>query len=299
MENEHRSGVWSGCRLSDADLDRLRAVIADHPTASRAELSNHACVALKWHRADGALRSMRMRVVMLRMHEAGIITLPMARGFQPQPKPELWGKDAFQNPGSPITDRVDLLKGLAIHSITSGDKKNRRDSRIWNASIAAYHYLGYQRPVGHQIRYTITADCGPLACIGFASAAWKIAPRDLRIGWTHDQRMRGLCHIINNTRFLILPWVRSPNLASWILAACAQRLRQDWKIATDSEPFLLETFVDAAKYSGHCYRAANWTNLGTTQGRGRYDRHTERSVSQKHIWVMPLTRDPWTQLRSI
>jgi len=297
MGAERRPGIWSGRTFSEADIECLRALITNHPTASRAALSCQACTALGWRGADGSLRCMRMRVVMLRMHESGLITLPPARIAQPQPQPDLWRMDAFQDPGTPISQRVDRLTGLTINSITGVGPQAKRDSRIWNASISAYHYLGYQRPVGHQLRYTITSDQGPLACIGFASAAWKIAPRDLRIGWSHEQRERGLRHIVNNTRFLILPWVHVPNLASWILAACAQRLRRDWKMATGVDPLLIETFVDAEKYSGHCYRAANWLSLGTTQGRGRYDRYTKKEVGLKHIWVLPMTRDPWSQLR--
>ena len=297
MGAKRRPGVWSGRSFSETDFTLLREVITDHPTASRAELSHLACTALGWRAVDGSLRSMRMRVVMLRMHEAGLIKLPEPRRAQPWPQPERWLQHAFPDPQTTIIDRVDRLTGLTMHPITGLGTQAQRDSRIWNASIAAYHYLGYQRPVGHQVRYTITCDQGPLACIGFASAAWKIAPRDIRIGWNHDQRERGLRHIINNTRFLILPWVHAPNLASWILAACAHRLRHDWKVATGVDPLLIETFVDAEKYSGHCYRAANWLSLGTTQGRGRYDRYTERAVSLKHIWVLPMTRDPWSQLR--
>lgn len=294
MGVERRPGVWSGRTFSPDDLDRLRRLIVDHPTANRCELSHLACAALDWRGSDGRLRAMRMRVVMLRMHEAGILTLPQPTTVANRPRPESWQQDAIQNPGMTITDRVDHLPGLSISPVTAA---NGTDSRTWNATIAAYHYLGYQRPVGHQLRYRIACDLGPLAYIGFASAAWKIAPRDLRIGWSHEQRERGLRHIVNNTRFLILPWVHAPNLASWILAACAQRLRRDWKMATGVDPLLIETFVDAEKFSGHCYRAANWLNLGTTQGRGRYDRYTKKSVSLKHIWVLPMTRDPWVQLR--
>jgi len=293
MGAERRPGVWSGRFFPPEDLDRLRRLIADHPTATRTELSHRACDVLNWRGADGRLRAMRMRVVMLRMHEAGILTLPQPRQTARRPRPDAWRQHAIQDPGATICERVDRLTGLAIHPVTARD---RIASRTWNATIAAYHYLGYQCPVGHQLRYRIDCDLGPLACIGFASAAWKIAPRDQRIGWTHDQRERGLCQIVNNTRFLILPWVHVPNLASWILAACAHRLRRDWRAITGVEPLLLETFVDASRYSGHCYRAANWIHLGTTQGRGRYDRHTRRAVTPKHIWAFPLVRDPWGRL---
>ncbi len=294
MPTKPQPGVWSGRLFAPTDLDRLRAIITEHPTATRHALSQLACAALDWRGTDGQLRCMRMRVVMLRMHEAGIITLPPPSQVASRPKPATWSRCATPDPGTTITDRVDLLAGLALHPITAADGSA---SRQWNATIAAYHYLGYQHPVGFQLRYNITCDTGPLACIGFASAAWKIAPRDLRIGWSHAQRERELCRIINNTRFLILPWVHVPNLASWILAACAKRLRHDWAAATGVEPLLLETFVDASRYTGHCYRAANWSLLGTTQGRGRYDRHTKRAVSPKHIWVMPLVSNAWSRLR--
>ena len=292
---QRQPGMWSGRFFPSEEIDAIRTMISEHPHASRAELARRMCTILDWRGPDGRYRLMRARVVMLRMAEAEIITLPQPRRTRPNSRPNQT-MHAIHDPGQQLSIPVHLLGPISITRMTSHDKQA---SRQWNATIDAYHYLGFTQPVGNQLRYHIHCQYGPLALIGYASAAWKVAPRDSWIGWNHQQRIAGLSHIINNTRFLILPWIHVPNLASWILAATARLASQHWHQNYGIKPYLLETFVDANRYTGHCYKAANWIHLGTTQGRGRYDRHTKRMAPPKDVWVYPLCRHPKTTLTSL
>ncbi len=164
----------------------------------------------------------------------------------------------------------------------------RATSGLWNEFIHRYHYLGYTPLPGAQLRYFAYTVNTPVALLGFGAAAWQTAPRDRFIGWTHDQRQRHLHLIVNNARFLILPWVRSANLASKLLALAARRLPHDWLQRYGYRPVLLESFVDTERFAGTCYKAANWRYLGQTQGRGKLGPRGRQSVPIKDLWVYPL-----------
>lgn len=290
----HHDRVWSNRLFTEADMHRIRTIIADHPEANRSRLATMVCQDLDWRGIDGRLREMRCRVVMLRMHEEGLISLPAPRRGFGHAQPDRWMHAALQPPDQCINDPVHRLADLRIDTVTA---QNKSLSRTWNATIAKYHYLGYQRIVGHQVRYIVSTKNTPLALLGFASAAWKTAPRDNFIEWTHEQRGERLIHIANNTRFLILPWVHSQNLASYILARTLKRLVPDWRQITGVPLLACETFVQADRFTGHCYRAANWINLGITEGRGRYDRHTKKAVPPKHVFFKAMTKNACRRLR--
>ena len=166
-----------------------------------------------------------------------------------------------------------------------------QDSRRWNEYIHRYHYLGYQPLPGAQWRYGVTAGETLLALLGFGAAAWQCAPRDRFIGWSHEQRQQNLPLIVNNARFLILPWVRSPNLASKILGRAARQLPDDWQTRYGYRPVLLETFVQKDRFTGACYQAANWTSVGQTQGRGKLGPAGKQSVPIKDLWLYPLDKN--------
>ncbi len=153
-----------------------------------------------------------------------------------------------------------------------------------------YHYLGHKPLPGAQLRYFVTVEEQIIAALGFGAAAWQTAPRDQFIGWSHKQRERNLPLIINNARFLILPWVRSKNLASKILSMVARRLPDDWESQYKIRPVLLETFVDSERFIGTCYKASNWVYVGKTKGRGKLGRAGIQSVPIKDIWLHPLSR---------
>jgi hypothetical protein len=288
------SRVWSGRLFSPRDLDLIRQVIAQHPDATRSQLSHLVCAALDWRKPDGGLKDMRCRVVMLRMHEQGIIALPKPTKTLRVIGPTLAHIDPDTDPKPEIIDPVHQLMPLRIERF---DTTNRQLSGRCNTFIQRYHYLGYQVTVGANLRYRVTAADGrELAYLVWGSAAWKTALRDHWIGWTEEQRRQRLHLIINNTRFLILPWVHSPNLASHVLGLMARIVPADWKQRFGYRPVLAETFVDSTRYTGHCYRTANWLKLGQTTGRSKWDRYTTMTVPKKDVWIYPLSKVPRVDL---
>ena len=161
---------------------------------------------------------------------------------------------------------------------------------FYNALIGSYHYLGYHQGTGEQLKYIICGDGNVLGCIGFGGAAFKSAARDVHIGWSHTDREQYLVRVVNNNRFLILPWIRVPHLASHILGRVSRRVRGDWQDYYNRDIVLLETFVEQARFKGTCYKAANWRYIGETTGRGRNDRYSQNKVPIKDIYIYPLDR---------
>lgn len=280
---------YSGRVFTTADLDHIRKVIADHPSISRAALSRRVCEDLGWRRPDGRLKDMRCRVVLLRMQEDGILALPPAsRSWTPSRQAPVLDPDT--EPGPPIEGPIDDLLPLSIDIVS---RKNLRLSHRHNTFLHRYHYLGYQPTPGANIRYAVYDRRGrELAFLSWGAAAWRTAPRDRWIGWNESQRAQRLHLIVNNTRFLILPWVTCPNLASHILGRIARRLPADWTLLYGYRPVLAETFVDALRYTGHCYRAANWTKLGQTTGRTKWNKTTTPIANKKDVWIYPLIGKP-------
>ncbi len=278
------SPIYCGRTFESAQIDLIRTLIAAHPHLNRAQLSRLVCEALPWQGADGRSKQMSCRVALLRMQEDGLIELPPPRNGNGNARPyarrtlgaepDLFGLDV----------PVDALVDLRIEPVIS-----RRQSHLWNEYIDRYHYLRYQPLGGAQLRYFVWSENRPLALLGFAAAAWKVHARDRFIGWTAQQRQARLHLIVNNSRFLILPWVRCRNLASRVLAICASRLAEDWQQRYGYRPVLLETFVESPRFQGTCYQAANWICLGETQGRGKRDSHHRRALSRKLVWIYPLT----------
>lgn len=254
------------------------------PQISRFRLSREVCERLNWRRANGQLKDMSCRVALLRMQADGLITLPPPRNAKPvsyRQYPDI--EHAVLEPRSiPTADlarlRVDLVS-------------DKRESLLWNAYIQRYHYLGHQLMPGAQLRYFVRTEGHIIAALGFGASAWKVKPRDDAIGWTSAQRRRNLHLIVNNARFLILPWINCKNLASRILALISRRLVEDWHARYAYRPALLETFVEKPRFAGTCYKAANWQYLGETQGRGKLDTLHRNAQPVKSIWIYPLARD--------
>jgi hypothetical protein len=284
MPAEAVSVCYCGRIFSAEELERIRGLIASKPERSRNALSVLVCEQLGWLRPDGRPKDMSCRVAMLRMHRDGWITLPPRRkptGGR-KPPPPLTEASA---PREPFTVSEKALEQIALRPI-----EDRKDSSLWNELIERYHYLGHEPLPGAQLRYLVW--CGPehVAALGFGASAWKVAPRDSFIGWSAQERQRNLHLIVNNARFLILPWVQAPNLASRILSLSAKRLPQDWQVRYGYKPVLLETFVERDRFRGTCYRAANWIHVGQTQGRGKLDRKKQRLLPVKDIFLYPLDR---------
>jgi hypothetical protein len=273
---------YCGRDFSEAELALVRALIAEDPARTRADLSRLACRALRWLRHDGGLKEMSCRVAMLRMEKDGLVQLPPPRGQRPQAR---ICAGVETDPQDPIHLPVHALPGLQLRPV--GD---RADSRLWNGFIHRYHYLGFQTLPGAQLRYWVSAGDRLVALLGFGAAAWQSAPRDRFIGWSHSQRQNNLHLVVNNARFLILPWVCSENLASKTLALATRQLPNDWQNRYHYRPLLLETFVEKNRFTGACYRAANWHHVGQTQGRGKLGPSGKQSVPIKDVWLYALEK---------
>ena len=272
---------YCGRDFTEGEIDLIRELLRT-PTMNRARLSREVCERLRWRRENGGLKDMSCRVALLRMQTDGLISLPAPRN----PKPVTYRsyphiEQAILEPATLPT--IDLAR------ITVEPVLIRADSLLWNAYIERHHYLGHQLMPGAQLRYFVRAAGHIIAALGFGASAWKVKPRDQIIGWTAEQRQRNLHLVVNNARFLILPWIRCQNLASRILALVSRRLPDDWQVRYAYRPVLLETFVEKPRFTGTCYKAANWRNLGDTQGRGKLDTLHRKDQPIKSIWIYPLT----------
>jgi hypothetical protein len=275
---------YCGRHFAAAEIDLIRELIALSPPISRYRLSREVCARLNWRRADGSLKDMSCRVALLRMQADELFTLPPPRNARPvayHAHPEI--ESAVLAPSS--APSVDLAR-LRVELVVT-----KPDSLLWNAYIERHHYLGHQLMPGAQLRYFIRAAGDIVALLGFGASAWKTQPRDAFIGWTPEQRRRNLHLVVNNARFLILPWVHCRNLASRALALISRRLAEDWHARYAYRPVLLETFVEKPRFAGTCYKAANWQYLGDTQGRGKLDTLHRHAEPIKSIWIYPLVRD--------
>jgi len=274
------------------EMECIRGLITSEPRPNRVQLSRMVCDELGWLRLDGRRKDMTCRVAMLRMEKDGLIELPRPQTVNAngRTRPKL---TCASDPQQAIAAPAGSLAPLQLRPVDTP-----RQSRLWNELIQRYHYLGYTPLAGAQIRYLIfSARSRLLAVLGFGAAAWKVAPRDQFIRWTPEQRTRNLHLIVNNARFLILPWVNSKNLASKILATAAKQLPEDWQARYAYKPVLLETSVEHKRFQGTCYRAANWIHVGQTQGRGKLDRHHLHAAPVKDIYLYPLHKNFRQNLR--
>jgi hypothetical protein len=277
---------YCGRDFSEEELTWLRGLIAEQPELSRRELSLRFCQETQWLKPDGGLKEMSCRVAMLRMAADGLLTLPVPRQKHIKPYKKPRSLLAFEQ--SPITGQAGEFN-LVLEVVT------RQTGAVWNEFIDRYHYLGFKTLPGAQLRYFVKADGRILALLGFGAAAWKTAPRDAYIGWDRPTRRKNLHLIVNNARFLILPWVRSKNLASRVLALAARKIADDWQERYHYRPVLLETFVEKERFQGTCYQAANWQSVGDTRGKGKLGQK-EGEVPLKSVWLYPLCKDFRRQL---
>jgi len=273
---------YCGRNFTAKEVEQIRSLINHNPAFHRMRLSKDVCRMLQWLKPDGKLKDMSCRVAMLRMHKDGLIQLPPPTRTKPPLKKIRF--TSATGPQSPVVCAVNQLPQLHLQMVT------KATSALWNEYIERYHYLGYTPLPGAQLRYFITAGKQIVALTGFGAAAWQTAPRDQFIGWNHDQRRKNLNLIVNNARFLILPWIQSKNLASKILSLTTRHLRDDWEGKYNIRPVLMESFVQKNRFSGTCYKAANWINVGETKGRGKLGPVGKLSVPIKDVWVYPMNR---------
>jgi len=271
-----------GRRFSQNDIFAIGAFIASHPAACRREIATWACECFGWLGPSGRPKEMSCRVALLRLQAMGRIQLP-------PPLKQSGNRKAYVPKSTIVEPHATLTCGVGeVGSLRIRPVGGRRDSELWNEAVSRFHYLGYNRLPGAQVRYLVESQGGLLAVIGFGASAWKVAARDRWIGWSELQRKARLHLVVNNARFLILPWVRSRNLASWILSRCARRLPSDFKERYGYSPMLLETFVEQERFRGTCYKASNWTYVGDTQGRGKLNRRRETKLPVKQVYLYPL-----------
>ena len=284
------AGLWRyrGRVLTETDVAGIRALIAAHPTASRRALSEQLCQAWDWRQPNGALCAMVCRGLMLALHRAGHLQLPPVRWVNPNP---LARRGAERRPPRLVPADPTPLAGplAALRPLTIQEVRGTPAEALVNGLVAAHHPLGYTHPVGEQLKYLVTAGSRPIACLVWASAPRHLGPRDRFIGWAADVRRRHLRFLAYNTRFLILPWVRVPHLASHLLGQMARVVPADWQRRYGHPVHFLETFVDPARSRGTCYRAANWVVLGQTTGRGKNAPSKRPTRSRKLILGYPLT----------
>ncbi len=274
---------YCGRDFDEGELSEVRRIIDTGPELTRWAISRKVCEVLSWRKPDGGLKEMSCRVALLRMQADGLVNLPLPRRRNGNGKGYA-RRTKGAEPQGPINVPASELRGIHLDLVTT-----RIQSHLWNEYVDRYHYLGYRRLPGAQLRYVAYSENHVLAVLGFGSAAWKVAPRDTFIQWTKDQRERNLHLVVNNARFLILPWVTSKHLASKLLAMAARRLGDDWSQRYGYRPVLLETFVEKPRFTGTCYKAANWLYLGDTQGRGKLDKHHRGALPIKSVWVFPLS----------
>jgi hypothetical protein len=280
--------VLQGRELTNADIELIRTLLAAHPGRGRTPLSEELCRRWNWRNAQGRLKDMAARTLLLKLERTGHIRLP------PRQRPSSNGLRNRRVSIAPVAPEPirGALRDLCPWSV-SVVAPGSDDLRLFNSLLAHEHYLGHRNTVGENLRYLVRDRYGrPVACALFGSAAWKCASRDAFLGWDRATRERNLQRLTNNTRFLIPGWVQVPHLASHVLGLIARRIRSDWQAKYGHPVHALETFVDRSRFQGTCYRAANWVKVGQSTGRTRNDRaHRGPLSTVKDIYVYPLVRD--------
>lgn len=293
MGNDARSFV--GHPVSRSELDVVRSVVDDFAGLSREELAATVCELLGWTRPTGRLKARECREWLERLERGGLLTLPAKRVGRPVGAVTQVPVTARGEAQPAITGTVRDVAPIEMARVMTPD-----DRRLFRELVGRHHYRGHAVPFGAHVRYLVYAlrpERQVVACVQFSSPAWRMAARDVWIGWDDRTRARHLPQVVNNSRFLILPWVQVKNLASTILARTARAMVADWRDAYGVTPVLLETLVDSARYAGGCYRAANWILVGQTTGRGRVDRDRQTVRAPKSVWLYPLVRDAARHLR--
>jgi hypothetical protein len=271
--------------VTEAEVNEVRMLLQKHPLWNRSRLSRELCGRWKWRRPDGQIKDMACRELLRKLESRTLIKLPPRQRPGPGRLPAIEPIEVDQRP---VSCRLSDIRPVKIVNAS-----NCADyEKVFNYLVKQYHYLSYGRPVGQNMKYMILGRNERfLGCLLFGAAAWKTEARDRWIGWPTDVRERNLGLICNNTRFLILDWVKVPHLASHAFGACLRRLPRDWRRRYGTDIVMVETFVDTMRYAGTCYKAANWFKIGQTKGRSRQDRDRKLKVSVKDVFVYPLRRD--------
>ncbi len=276
---------YRGREIRQEDILYIRALIEGHPKESRRKLSVRLCEAWQWRQANGALRDMVCRGMLLMLERAGQITLPPVSYVRHNPLVDRARPERVLIDKTPIEDPLRKLQPLEFEPV-----RRTAQEPLFNSLMEEHHYLGYEQPVGEHLKYLVSAQGRPVACLAWSSAPRHLGSRDRYIGWDAAARRSHIRFIAYNSRFLILPWVRVEHLASHILSRMAARISADWQQMYGHPIYFLETFVDAERFRGTCYRAANWVLMGRTTGRGKQSNSYVPNRSIKEVLGYPLTK---------
>lgn len=277
--------IYCAREFSALDIQTIRDLIAEDSKLQRSALSRKLCQLWGWTQPNGDLKDMTCRVALLRMQADELIELPASR-IGVARKRAHFASTAASDAQTPIKQPVHEIGRITLQGVSG-----KAASRLWNEYVARYHYLGYTAMAGSQIRYNVFAGEQLVACISFRACAWKLKDREKFIGWSEAQRQKNLQLIVNNARFLVLPWIASKGLASKILSLAARQLPNDWLSRYGFSPVLLETFVEYERHKGTCYKAANWINVGRTTGGGKKSTSHKHLIPAKDIWLYPLRKN--------
>jgi hypothetical protein len=287
MASSERVNEWRyrGRTITAEDIGFIRNLLAENPTASRRALSAKLCEAWQWKQANGALRDMVCRGLLLMLHRAGLIELPAVRFRPPNPLVQRERPQPVLIDMTPLTGSLSDIRPVLLQQV-----RKTADEPVFNSLMEQFHYLGYEQPVGEHLKYLVRVQGRPIACLAWSSAPRHLGSRDRYIGWSADARRRNIRFIAYNTRFLILPWVRIPHLASHILGRITNVLSDDWLRLYGHPVYFAETFIDPGRFKGTCYRAANWVLMGRTTGRGKASNSYTPNRSIKEVLGLALTR---------
>jgi uncharacterized protein DUF4338 len=285
--------TFCGRQFSNAELQLICEVVKRYAGLSRMELAHTVCELLRWQRRGGGLKARECREFLELLDSQAVVRLPPKRPTKPVGSRTRVPVSAAGEPAAALQGKVGAFEPIVLEPVQSEPQR-----LLFRELVGRHHYLGHAVAFGAHVRYLFYSGNQVLGAMQFSSPAWRMAVRERWIGWDEPARRGNLQRVVNQSRFLILPWVRIANLASVVLSRALQRLRRDWEARYGVEPLLVETLVDESRYSGHCYRAANWIRLGQTTGRGRMDReHQREGASPKAVWVFPLVPEAVQRLR--
>lgn len=283
--------TYRGRLISPSDIGLIRKIISTNPCASRRFISQELCRAWNWRQANGALKDMVCRSLLLLLASKGLIHLPPPKRKPPNPLANRKPPVRVAVDQTPIHGPIGAL--FPIHLV---QVRRSPQEKLCNSLINEHHYLGYTQPVGEHLKYIAFSDGRPIACVMWSSAPWYIGVRDRFIGWDVTTRKNNLHLIAYQSRFLILPWVRVPHLASHLLALNRHHISKDWEKIYAHPVHLLETFVDTQRFQGTCYKADNWHYAGHTTGRGKLSKSQKAVLPKKSVYLYPLSKNFRQQL---
>lgn len=289
LSSSHRR--FSGRDFTEQELETIRAWLSEK-TLCREQLARRVCQEFGWINAAGKLKTMSCKVAMLRMHRLGLIALPPARSKANTRKKKRPAAGSLEGTGPlPLFPNPLALSAEKLRHVRLDLVQTKADRAVYHQLLQAHHYLGAGSMAGAQLRYLARSDGEVVGVLGFGASAWLVAGRDRFIGWSDASRRARLHLVVNNNRFLIPPWVQTRNLASRLLSLVSRRIAADWFSRYGYSPVLLETFVEMERFTGACYRAANWIEVGITKGRGKLEKKNQRVLPLKNILVYPLHKN--------